>query len=126
MLHCKKKSTFCFYPENFHEAEFKGDTLINLMEEMLGQPSIQAVAWLLLAAFSQIYNENWEQKAEQKNLKTYSLIRKGSPLKLGPRKVWLLNRSAPLKRIQVQGQLERCYVAISGIRVTPAMAASGI
>jgi hypothetical protein len=31
--------------------------------------SIQAMAWKLLVALSQIHSENWKQKAEQKNLK---------------------------------------------------------
>jgi hypothetical protein len=34
------------------ETEFKGDGLIDLAEEILRQHSIQAVAWILLAAFS--------------------------------------------------------------------------
>jgi hypothetical protein len=37
------------------QTEFKGGELINLAEEILRQPSIQAVARLLLAAFNQVY-----------------------------------------------------------------------
>jgi hypothetical protein len=39
------------------ESELKNDGLIHLVEEISKQPSIQAVACLLLAAFSQIYSE---------------------------------------------------------------------
>lgn len=39
------------------------------MEEISRHPNIQAVAWGLLAAFSQIYNDNQEQKTEVKDLK---------------------------------------------------------
>jgi hypothetical protein len=60
---------FCACPETLWESKFKGDELIYLVEESLRQPSIQAVAWLLLAAFSQIYSENWKQM-EQKYLKS--------------------------------------------------------
>lgn len=34
---------------------------------------VQVVAWLLLAAFCQMYNENWGQKAEQKTQLRFSL-----------------------------------------------------
>jgi hypothetical protein len=39
-------------------AEFKGDELINVAEEMSRQSIIQAMVWLLLASFSQVYTEN--------------------------------------------------------------------
>jgi hypothetical protein len=48
------------------EAEFKCDVLINLAEEISRQHSIQAVLWALLAVFTQVYNENEDQNAEQK------------------------------------------------------------
>jgi hypothetical protein len=41
-----------------------------LAKEVLRQHSIQAVEWLLPAVFSSVYSENWEQKAEEKSLKT--------------------------------------------------------
>jgi hypothetical protein len=50
------------------EAEFKG-RLTKLVEDISRQPSVWAVAWLFLAAFSQAYNENCVQKTEQKGLK---------------------------------------------------------
>jgi hypothetical protein len=34
------------------------------VEEHCKQPSIQAVIWLLLSAFSQIYSENRKQKSK--------------------------------------------------------------
>jgi hypothetical protein len=45
------------------------------------------MTWISLAAFSQIYGERQEQKAEQKNLKNLQFGQKRTPLKLGPRKV---------------------------------------
>jgi hypothetical protein len=36
-----------------------------LVEEILRHHSFQSVAWILLAALSQFYSENWEQKAQQ-------------------------------------------------------------
>jgi hypothetical protein len=43
------------------EAKFKGETN-GLVEEISSQHSIQAVAWVFLAAFRQIYSEILEQK----------------------------------------------------------------
>lgn len=47
-----KDPMFYLCPENFNKAEFK---LINLVEEILRQPTIQAMVWLLLADFIQVY-----------------------------------------------------------------------
>lgn len=58
---------------------------------------------MLLAAFSQIYSENQEQKGtKQKDLKNGSLARKGTEknVRIWPRRVWLLKRSAPIQRSQ--------------------------
>jgi hypothetical protein len=55
----KNLSTFCPCPECSNEAELKS--------KIPRQHKIQPVAWLLLAAFSLIYSENWEHKAEQKD-----------------------------------------------------------
>jgi hypothetical protein len=52
-------STLCPCPEMMWEAESTGDRRIR-------EPSIQAMAWLLLAAFSQVSSENCEQKASGK------------------------------------------------------------
>jgi hypothetical protein len=38
----------------------QGMALMTLVEENLGPQSIQAVAWIWLAALSQIYSENLE------------------------------------------------------------------
>lgn len=43
------------------------------------------MAWVFLAAFSQINSENWEQKGEQKDLENMQFVKKRST-KLGPRK----------------------------------------
>lgn len=48
--------------------DIKSGGLINLMEEISKLPSVQGVAWILLVAFSQIYSENQEQKADIKSL----------------------------------------------------------
>jgi hypothetical protein len=46
------------------EASFKGDALIFLTtEEILRQQSIWAEALILVTAFIQTYNDNWEQKS---------------------------------------------------------------
>jgi hypothetical protein len=53
MLHCGKNlSTFCPFSKTLWEAKLNGDQLINLSEEIPRQPKIQAVVWVLLAAFS--------------------------------------------------------------------------
>jgi hypothetical protein len=54
----KNFSTFCLCPKTFCDAPFKNDKLIILLDEISRQPSIQAVEWILLDAFSQIYSEN--------------------------------------------------------------------
>jgi hypothetical protein len=46
----------------------KGDGLINLAEEISRHHSVQAVAWLLLAAFQPCLRENQKYKGEQKDL----------------------------------------------------------
>jgi hypothetical protein len=51
-------------PKNIQEAEFKGYKLINLVEEISRQPSIQAMTLLLCAALSQVHSENCQQKAQ--------------------------------------------------------------
>ena len=63
-------STICSCTETFCEVKLKGDVLINLAEEISGWHSIQAMARILLAAFSYVYCDNQEQKTEQKDLKT--------------------------------------------------------
>jgi hypothetical protein len=52
-----------------NEFELKGDRLITLVDEILRQSSTEAVVWFLPSAFGQTCSKNWEQKAEQKDLK---------------------------------------------------------
>jgi hypothetical protein len=56
------------------EVQFKDDVLINLMEEMSRQPSLQTVTWAMPAIFSHIYSEDWKQKAERKDLKKSQIV----------------------------------------------------
>lgn len=56
---------------------------INLVEEISKQPNIQAVAWLLLDAFSQIYRELGLKDRAKKIWKTYVLAQKESCIKWG-------------------------------------------
>jgi hypothetical protein len=51
------------------DAEFKSNGLVNLVKVVSIQHSIQAMTWLLLAASSQDYSENQEQKVEWKDFK---------------------------------------------------------
>lgn len=46
------------------KTEVKGNTLINLAREISRWPNIQAMGWVLLDPFNQIYSENWGQKIE--------------------------------------------------------------
>lgn len=55
-------SIFCPCLKTLCEARFNSNILINLTEEISRQPSIQFVALIYLAVFSQVYRENWEQK----------------------------------------------------------------
>lgn len=63
----KHLSMFWKCSKNLSEAKFKSNRLTYLAEEISRQHSIQAVAQLLLIAFSQVYRET-EQKVEQKNM----------------------------------------------------------
>lgn len=56
---------FCPCPETRKETEFKGGGLTNLEEGISKQPNFQFVSWVLLATFSQISSENWEQKMDK-------------------------------------------------------------
>jgi hypothetical protein len=94
-------ATFCPCPATLCGAEFKDDGLINLMEEISSQHSVQDVTWILVGAFSKIYCMNCEQNADHKSLKLLSFTRKGALLKLGPRMLWLLKRLASLKRNKI-------------------------
>lgn len=45
-------SSFCPCPETLRDSEIKGDGIFNVAEEISKKPYIQAVALVLLAAFS--------------------------------------------------------------------------
>ncbi|XP_023565619.1 nucleoporin-like protein 2 [Octodon degus] len=55
--------------ETLPEGEIKHSGIINLTKEMSRQLNVEAVAWLLLGAFSQIYVDNQQQRAQQGDLK---------------------------------------------------------
>lgn len=53
------------------------------MEEIYSEPNIQAITWVLLAAFSQIYSGNQERTAELNDLLSLQSCQKGSTCKIG-------------------------------------------
>lgn len=53
----KNLSAFCRCPKTWHEIEFKFGGLIEQLEKILRQTSIQTLSGVLLAAFSQFYSE---------------------------------------------------------------------
>jgi hypothetical protein len=57
------------------------------------------VIWLFLAAFSQAYSKNWEQKLEQKALENLQFGQK-SLCKVGAMEGIVSKRLGPLKRSQ--------------------------
>lgn len=63
-------STFCSWPESLWETKIKSDELIELVKYS-GQPSAEAVAWVLLEAFSQIYHEKQDQKSSAESLEKF-------------------------------------------------------
>lgn len=76
------------------ETEIKGARLINLVKEILRQSNVQAVAWILLAAFRYVSTESQEQKAY---LKVFILARKAVHAKVVP---WRARLQERLKRSQ--------------------------
>jgi hypothetical protein len=63
----------------------------NPVEEISRQSSIQVMAWLVLAATSQVYSENWEENVEQKDLENLAVWSENS-VKLAQRSTWFLKR----------------------------------
>lgn len=56
--------------------EFRDDELIHLAEEISKHPIIQAVARVLCAASSPVYNGNYEQSRQQKALNNLQFKKK--------------------------------------------------
>jgi hypothetical protein len=50
----KNLSIICLCAETLWKPEFKGDKLVNHVKEISMESSIQALAWLLLAAVNQV------------------------------------------------------------------------
>jgi hypothetical protein len=60
---------FVHAPKTLWKTKFKGNRLINLVEEISSQASIQAYGMAIAGCFfSQIYIENWEEKSEWTDL----------------------------------------------------------
>jgi hypothetical protein len=62
----KNLPTFCPCPETLWKAEFKGNGLINLEEDISMKPSTQAITWLLLVACSQVCIVRIESEKQNK------------------------------------------------------------
>jgi hypothetical protein len=58
------------------KAEFKGGTLVNLVKDISREPSLWAVVWILLTAFSQIYSKNKKQMAAKQDLRKFQFDQK--------------------------------------------------
>jgi hypothetical protein len=53
-------------PQDFCEAEYKGDEPINFAEVILRQATIfKVVTWVLLIALSQVDSQEWEARVER-------------------------------------------------------------
>lgn len=61
-------------PKTLWEAEFKGDGLVNLAEAISKHQSTEAVAWLLLAAFSQVSRVPKAEPKPLKNMKSGQIL----------------------------------------------------
>lgn len=72
----KNSSTFYRCPETLGKAEFKGGTLVNLVKDISREPSLWAVVWILLTAFSQIYSKNKKQMAAKQDLRKFQFDQK--------------------------------------------------
>lgn len=78
----KNLIAICPFPETLVEAEFKDDGPVYLVENISRQQSIAKVAWVPLAAFSQVYSENQEHKTPQwKYWETCSMTKRGTYVK---------------------------------------------
>lgn len=61
----KNLAALCLCLENLCDAEFKRIGLVSLVEEVSEQHSIQGIAWLVLASFSQVSREKLEGKVKR-------------------------------------------------------------
>lgn len=61
----KNLAALCLCLENLYDAEFKRIGLVSLVEEVSEQHSIQGIAWLVLAYFSQVSREKLEGKVKR-------------------------------------------------------------
>ncbi|KAG3294960.1 hypothetical protein H1C71_041965 [Ictidomys tridecemlineatus] len=64
---------FCQCPEMLCEAEFKGDAVVHLGEEIPRQPSIKSGVWILWTAFSQVHREDQEESEELTDFKNVAV-----------------------------------------------------
>jgi hypothetical protein len=69
-----------------------------LAEEISRQHHIQAVAWIVLAAVSQVYSENWEPTVKQKDLRKVQFGQKGSMIKVADKKGTVVNEISSFKK----------------------------
>jgi hypothetical protein len=65
MLH-PDKDPACLHPENLSDSEFKSKGPIYLGEKLSRCYSTQAIAWLLLLTFGEIYSANSKQKCTRR------------------------------------------------------------
>lgn len=61
----KNLAALCLCLENLCDAEFKRIGLVSLVKEVSEQHSIQGIAWLVLAYFSQVSREKLEGKVKR-------------------------------------------------------------
>lgn len=78
----KKLSSSCLFPKTLCEGKFKHSKQINLVEVISRQSDIHTVAWVLLAAFRQIYNQNQELKSGTNSMKNVQFCQKGNTFKV--------------------------------------------
>lgn len=64
-----------------------------LVEDISRQHSLQGVTWILLAAFSQVYSDNQEQRLECRDLKNLQFSQK-SACKTGAKEVVVVKGTA--------------------------------
>lgn len=92
----KNLFSFCPCSEALYEAKFKSYKLIYFVEHISSKNSFQVVAWVLLAVFSQVYSENWEQEEEQKYLKDLQ-FQENSTCKIGVKEGVIAEKISTIK-----------------------------